>query len=62
MPEAECWTCDICIRRLPVDGIPVPKHVGMTLIMSCVYDNISLYYVKSIIILVNILNIRKCTV
>jgi len=38
MPEVECWTCDICVRRLPDDDISVPKHVGMTLIMNCVYD------------------------
>ena len=38
MPEAECWTCDICVRRLPDDGTPVPENVGMTLIVNCVYD------------------------
>jgi len=38
MPEVECWTCGICVRRLPHDGTVVPEHVGMTLVMNCVYD------------------------
>jgi len=38
MPEVECWTCDMRVRRMPDDGMPVPEHVGMTLTMNCVYD------------------------
>jgi len=30
----ECGTCDAGVRRLPADGTPVPKYVGMT--MNCV--------------------------
>jgi hypothetical protein len=26
----------LCVRRLPEDGTPVPKHVGVIVIMNCV--------------------------
>jgi hypothetical protein len=49
--------CDV----LPEDGTPVPKHAGATLIMNC---DLCLYFnvLDQVHLLVNILNIRKCTV
>ena len=33
----------LCVHRLPEDGTPVPKHVGVMLIKYCV-----LYFIKRI--------------
>jgi hypothetical protein len=30
IPELECWSCDICVGRLPAEGTPVQKSVGVT--------------------------------
>ena len=33
--EVECWTCEFCVRKFPIDGTLVPKYVGVILIMNC---------------------------
>jgi len=39
IPEADCWACDICVRKLPEDGTLVPKHVEVIRIMNLFYDS-----------------------
>jgi hypothetical protein len=34
--EVEFWTCEFCVRKHPVDGTLVPKHVGVIFIMNSV--------------------------
>jgi hypothetical protein len=51
----------LCVHRLPEDGTPVPKHVG-----ACTYPElcfmICFFLFYQVNLLVNLLNVRKCTV
>jgi hypothetical protein len=52
-----CWTCVPRFSRLPGDGTPVPKHVGVD-----TYHELYFIVFCSVHLLVDILNIRQCTV
>ena len=51
----------LCVRRLPEDGTPLPKHVRVILIMNCVSGFVFCYFYQ-VRLLVSVLKIAKSTI